>query len=114
MFKREEIPFVLGKHDGWCDRAVACPVCGEENNHPMGAAVTNGADDYEATSCWTLNGKSANFIDEPIKSVNRGRGNDVLILFDCEHGHRWARRYLFHKGTTYVSDVVLESLEVLE
>ena len=39
------------------------------------------------------------------------RGSDVRIVFFCEHGHRFAFTFSFHKGTTYISTEALEQLE---
>ena len=109
--KRHEILSALNDNF-FAGSEFTCPFCGGQNVHLCGAAVSNGKDDYHFDGVWDVPqsgsptyhpGKS----DEDgtvLESPNRSRGGDVLIKFTCEYGCTGVRSYLFHKGTTYVTD----------
>ena len=77
--------------------ALACPVCGDENIHPVV---------FECQSPGTRNGRvtidSAGITIDP-RARHKGRGVRIKLKFAGECGHGFEYVLEFYKGSTMVS-----------
>ena len=76
--------------------AVVRCQCGEDNVHLESVSV------LQDRALTVITSAGATHDEAPASS---GRGSIVEVRFACESGHRFARRYRFHKGKTYLDDV---------
>ena len=78
------------------DQNLICPVCGFEYVHitkvqaqPVGPGM----------HCVTATGRGVN-VSTLSRPGGLGRGNDVVLTFQCECSHEFTYTFGFHKGQT--------------
>jgi hypothetical protein len=74
-------------------RIVECPRCGDYGtSHLVAVEVSQGQERYVIKA------------DGPHRDMSGEtglRGSSIRVVFDCENGHLFQIRFVFHKGSTF-------------
>ena len=83
------------------EQRVACPYCPCDNVHVVGVRTfpVHGCVAYETTH----EGLRA----QPSDAAQRQRGVSVVLRWVCEWGHMWEAELRFHKGSTWLTNVLI-------
>ncbi len=108
LIQRAAVVALKAAHDANYEQKIVCPVCCDNYVHLVGSGVQT------ESTLHLIDGDGLHLVAglPPL-----GRGSAVITIYAGECDHTFARVQRFHKGQTFIGDVVLpiafESLNTL-
>jgi len=104
--------YVTVEHDGIGGAVLACPVCDKKGHVPSTCVHPIGIDVYSPGKREGHLRVDKNGITINPKFSNNNRGVSFFLDFQCENGHTFSYKYLFHKGATIIDKIIHDDEDI--